>query len=58
MGASAVVFDCFFSAAIAFFVGVLMEFPPVIALGGATCAFLAKIVYELYQIDLEEDDDA
>jgi hypothetical protein len=50
------IFDCFFSSFIAFFVGVLMGFHPIIALGGATCAFLAKIAYELSQIEFEDDD--
>jgi hypothetical protein len=50
------IFDCFFSSFIAFFVGVMMGFHPIIALGGATCSFLGKCAYELSQIEFEDDD--
>ena len=56
--ASAVVFDCFFSAGIAFFVGVLMGFPPFTVVGATTCMFLGKIAYEMSRLNLEEDDEA
>jgi len=53
-----IVFDCFFSSFIAFFVGVLMGFDPIIALGGATCAFFGGLACGLSQIEREDDYDA